>query len=178
MIAGYIINRFKDPPKVSSRINIFMWIVSMITLSFCIFGVWNGELDKTATAFYISLGHTGKSISMFSIISYIIGFVTAWGFALIWITLSCKWGLARPVNKFLTYRGFLPFSRLTYCTYLIHPITQVVTSFQMEGPMHIRHLMIFTIFLGNALISYFCAFIVSVMFEAPVVRILKILFRK
>lgn len=105
-------------------------------------------------------------------------YFTAWGFALIWITISCKWGLARPINNFLSYPAFLPLSRLTYCTYLIHPITQVVTSFQMQGPTHIRHLMIFTIFLGNAVISYICAFIVSVMFEAPVVRILRVLFRK
>ncbi|XP_037037502.1 O-acyltransferase like protein [Bradysia coprophila] len=160
MIAGYIINRFKEPPKVSSTFNIFMWFVSMATLSLCVFGIWNGSLDRIDTAFYISLGHT------------------AWGFALIWITLSCKWGLAQPINDFLSYPAFLPLSRLTYCTYLLHPITQVVTSFQMQGPLHIRHLMVFTIFLGNAVISYVCAFIASVMFEAPVVRILRVIFRK
>lgn len=61
MIAGYVINRFKEPPKVSFTFNIFMWLISMMTLSLCVFGTWNGVLDKTATAFYISLGHTGKT---------------------------------------------------------------------------------------------------------------------
>lgn len=60
MIAGYIINRFKEPPKVSFAFNIFMWIVSMTTLSLCVFGIWRGSLDRIETAFYISLGHTGK----------------------------------------------------------------------------------------------------------------------
>lgn len=63
MIAGYIINRFKEPPKVSFKFNIFMWIVSMTILSLCIFGTWNGTLDRIATAFYISLGHTGTPLS-------------------------------------------------------------------------------------------------------------------
>lgn len=60
MIAGYIINRFEEPPKVSSIFNILMWFVSMVTLSLCVFGTWNGYLDRIDTAFYISLGHTGN----------------------------------------------------------------------------------------------------------------------
>jgi len=29
---------------------------------------------------------------------------------------------AGPVNKFLSWKGFMPLSRLTYCSYLIHPL--------------------------------------------------------
>ncbi len=61
MIAGYIIYRFKQPPKVSFTFNIVMWFVSMLILSLCVFGIWNGTLDRIDTAFYISLGHTGKN---------------------------------------------------------------------------------------------------------------------
>lgn len=102
--------------------------------------------------------------------------IVAWGFALIWITLSCKWGYAKPINDLLSYRPMLPLSRLTYCAYLIHPVTQIVMSFQLKGPVHIQHALVLTIFMGNAIISYICALVLSVMFEAPVVRMLKILF--
>lgn len=102
--------------------------------------------------------------------------ITAWGFALIWITLSCKWGYAKPIDDLLSYRPMLPLSRLTYCAYLIHPVTQIVMSFQLKGPVHIQHALVLTIFMGNAIISYMCAFVLSLMFEAPVVRMLKILF--
>lgn len=102
--------------------------------------------------------------------------ITAWGFALIWITLSCKWGYAKPINDLLSYRPMLPLSRLTYCAYLIHPVTQIVMSFQLKGPVHIQHALVLTIFMGNAIISYICALVLSLMFEAPVVRMLKILF--
>lgn len=66
----------------------------------------------------------------------------AWGFALIWITLSCSWGLAKPINSLLSYNGFFPLSRLTYCTYLIHPTVMMLTSFQCESPIHLKHGMI------------------------------------
>lgn len=102
--------------------------------------------------------------------------IIAWGFALIWITLSCKWGYAKPINDLLSYRPMLPLSRLTYCAYLIHPVTQIVMSFQLKGPVHIQHALVLTIFMGNAIISYTCALVLSLMFEAPVVRMLKILF--
>lgn len=104
--------------------------------------------------------------------------MAAWGLALVWITLSCKWGLAKHIDNLLSYRALLPLSRLTYCAYLIHPVTQIVMSFQLSGTLHIQHALVLTIFLGNAVVSYGCAFILSVMFEAPVVRILKILFGK
>lgn len=61
MIAGYIINRFKEPPKVSVTFNIFMWFVSMMILTLCVFGIWKGTLDQIETAFWVSLGHSGKT---------------------------------------------------------------------------------------------------------------------
>lgn len=101
---------------------------------------------------------------------------TAWGLALMWITLSCKWGLAKPIDKLLSHRTLLPMSRLTYCAYLIHPVSQIVMSLELKGTVHIQHGLVLTIFLGNAITAYTIALIISLLFEAPVVRILKIVF--
>lgn len=181
MIAGLLIFRFKEPPKITQTFNIFMWAVSMATMFLIIFGNWNGKMSVVDTAFFVSLSHTGKLwllrniwFAHFNSCYMLLG----WGFALIWITLSCRWGLARPVNTFLSYPGFLPLSRLTYCTYLIHPVTQIVTAFSMQGPFHLDHLMALTVFLGSAVVSYICAFVLSVLCEAPIVRIMRIFFAK
>lgn len=61
MFAGYLIFRFKEPPKVSRTFNIGMWIVSLMAMSLTIFGVWNGVLTVVETAFYVSLTHTGTT---------------------------------------------------------------------------------------------------------------------
>uniref|UniRef100_A0A336M422 CSON009464 protein n=1 Tax=Culicoides sonorensis TaxID=179676 RepID=A0A336M422_CULSO len=160
MITGYIIVRKRTAPKVSLLLNVFLWCLSFTILFALIFGVWKGELSVVATAFYVSMGHT------------------AWGVALVWICLSCYWGLARPINNLLSYRGFYPLSRLTYCAYLIHPVIMVVTSFQTQGPISMTHSLIMTTFLGNAVLSFILALIISLLFEAPVIRLLKIVFRK
>lgn len=102
----------------------------------------------------------------------------AWGLALIWIVLSCKWGLARPINRLLSLRAMLPLSRLTYCAYLIHPVSQIAMSLNIKGTIHIQHGFVFTIFLGNVVISYTLALVLSLLFEAPIIRLLKIMFSK
>lgn len=60
MAAGYILNRFKSPPKVSPFINLILWAMSLCIMFLLVFGVWNGSLNQTWTAIYVSLGHTGR----------------------------------------------------------------------------------------------------------------------
>ncbi|KAG5682446.1 hypothetical protein PVAND_011798 [Polypedilum vanderplanki] len=160
MFTGYFLHRVKVPPKIPFAINFALWSMSSFILFIIIFGVGEGQLNMMATSFYVSFGHT------------------AWGFALIWITLSCCWDLAKPINSLLSFNGFFPFSRLCFCSYLIHPTVMMVTSFQSDGPVQLRHGLIFTAFLGNAAISFILAFIISLMVEAPVIRLLKVFYRK
>lgn len=50
-------------------------------------------------------------------------------------------------------------------------------SLQLKGTIHIAHGLVLTIFVGQAVTSYAVALVLSLLFEAPFVRILKILFR-
>uniref|UniRef100_A0A6B2E986 Putative conserved secreted protein n=1 Tax=Phlebotomus kandelakii TaxID=1109342 RepID=A0A6B2E986_9DIPT len=159
MITGYIVFRLPTPPRISCLTNITLWLLSVGILGALVFGTWNGVLNIPLTAMYVSLGHS------------------AWGLSLMWMTLSCFWGHATTISNFLSSRVFLPLSRLTYCTYLVHPMIMMITSFQMESPIHMQHSFVLTVFFGNAVISFAFAFMVSLMFEAPIIRMLKIIFR-
>lgn len=160
MLTGYILHFKKTPPKVPMLINILLWACSLLILFVLVFGVWDGVLSVPMTALYVSLGHT------------------AWGVALIWITLSCCWGYATPINNILSYQAIFPLSRLSYCAYLLHPVVMMATSFQMEAPMHLQHVIVVTMFFGNAVLSFILAYFVSLIFEAPVVKLLKLAFRR
>ncbi|XP_037825920.1 uncharacterized protein LOC119613920 [Lucilia sericata] len=160
MLAGYIIFKVRSPPKISQRVNNLLWVLSLGLIIVIIFGVWQGELNEVTTAFYVSIGHT------------------AFGFGLIWVVLSCCWNLSPTMNRILSYRCLWPLSRLTYCTYLIHPVIMLITAYRMDGTIHLSNVFILIIFLGNAVVSFIVAFFISVVFEAPVIRLLKIIFRK
>ncbi|XP_068155422.1 O-acyltransferase like protein [Drosophila tropicalis] len=160
MFAGYVLYKVKTPPQISRRSNLLLWSGSLGLLLVVVFGVWEGQLSTVNTAFYVGVGHT------------------AFGCGLIWIVLSCCWGLAPTVNAILSYRVLWPLSRLTYCAYLIHPIIMFICSSHMSGTVHLNNPMILTMFLGNAVVSFGSAFVISALFEAPVIRILKICFKK
>ncbi|KAH8420432.1 hypothetical protein KR009_010307, partial [Drosophila setifemur] len=160
MFAGYILFKVKTPPQVSKRLNLTLWTGSLAVLVLVIFGVWEGQLSAVSTAFYVGVAHT------------------AFACGLVWIVLSCCWGLAPTVNAILSYRALWPLSRLTYCAYLIHPIIMFICSSHMSGTVHLSNPLILTLFLGNAVVSFFSAFVISALFEAPVIRILKICFKK
>lgn len=160
MFAGYALYKVKTPPQISRRLNLSLWAGSLGILLLVVFGVWDGELSPVNSAFYVGVGHT------------------AFGCGLVWIVLSCCWGLAPTVNAILSYRVLWPLSRLTYCAYLIHPIIMFICSSHMSGTVHLNNPMILTMFLGNAVVSFGTAFVISALFEAPVIRILKICFKK
>ena len=71
-----------------------------------------------------------------------------------------------PVNSFLSWKAFIPLSRLTYCAYLIHPLVIWWLLVNNETMMHFSiHLMIM-MFLSKS--RYFSAvfhvFIISIRF--------------
>ncbi|XP_017114295.1 uncharacterized protein LOC108137215 [Drosophila elegans] len=160
MCAGYVLYKVKTPPLISRRLNLSLWAASLFVLLIVVFGVWEGQLSTVNTAFYVGVAHT------------------AFGCGLVWIVLSCCWGLAPTVNAILSYRVMWPLSRLTYCAYLIHPIIMFICSSHMSGTVHLSNPLILTLFLGNAVVSFCSAFVISAFFEAPVIRILKICFKK
>lgn len=154
MITGYILYRVKEPPKVFQNyfVRLCLWGLSVFNFFIIIFGVTGGRLSVALTSLYVSFGHTGtqllftfflsdSKLSEKSLQCFSFHFV-AWGFSLMWICLSCCWGLSKPINSFLSFNGFLPLSRLTYCSYLIHPTVMMITSFQCESSMHLHHLML------------------------------------
>lgn len=132
MIGGFVLAKWAKPPKISTLLNITLWICSVCVQFLLVFGTWDGQLTIPQTAIYVSVGHT------------------AWGLSLMWMVVSCYWGMAPPINKLLSYRAFLPLSRLTYCTYLLHPMIMVITSFRMEAPFHLQHVLIVSNFIVDS----------------------------
>ncbi|KAJ8919186.1 hypothetical protein NQ315_012174 [Exocentrus adspersus] len=158
IIAGYMLFRVDCKISMSPIIVTVGWIASLACLASLVYGLGREGLFVPASAFYAALGHT------------------AWGLSLAWITVACCTGYGGPLNSFLSCRLFLPLSRLTYCAYLVHPVIMCLTSFALDGPLHLHNAMAIVIFSGNAVLSILCAFAISVAFEAPAVNLLKIIF--
>lgn len=120
MLCALILTKRPKAPEISTRLNVSLFACATTVILMVWFGTWNGTLTVLQTAIYMTIGHL------------------AWGVALLWIVLACHWGLISPVNKFLSYPGFLPLSRLSFCAYLFHPIIMLNTVFQMQSPINLQ----------------------------------------
>ncbi|KAM3966683.1 nose resistant to fluoxetine protein 6 [Aphomia sociella] len=157
MIVGWYLHKTKCQVKIPYWLVAVGWVTSLAIIGSLIFGMVDGYFEVWPTAFYVSVGHT------------------AWGVALAWLSIACCCGYGGLINSALSYRGFLPLSRLTYCAYLIHPTIMVISTFHLDGPFHLQNTMVIIIYAGYAVMAFLASFAISISFEAPAVRLIKIL---
>lgn len=87
-------------------------------LLYLLYGLYKTELSKFAAAAYSSLSHS------------------AWAMALAWIVIACSTGNGGFLNSFLSASSLYPFSRVTYCAYLVHPIVIRAFALHSDSPLH------------------------------------------
>lgn len=157
MAVGWIL--FKTDCKIRmSKVTVLLgWSLSFACLLSLVYGLYGAVLDPITAAAYSSLSHS------------------AWAMSLSWIVIACSCGYGGPVNKILSWTLLYPFSRVTYCAYLVHPVVIRLLSMKMDAPLHLGAYTIFILFLGMLFASYLFAFVLSLAFEAPVVTMLRLI---
>ncbi|CDW54132.1 nose resistant to fluoxetine protein 6 [Trichuris trichiura] len=102
---------------------------------------------------------------------------TIWAIVLAWISLACTSGYGGPVNDFLSWKIWIPLSRLTYCLYLVHPILIQAFYASQAKPTHFSgHYQMVHYFFGHLVFSILIAFVTSVCFEMPVATMEPLIF--
>ncbi|CAB3258929.1 unnamed protein product [Arctia plantaginis] len=156
MLTGWIL--FKTNLKI--RMNrIWAWVgwsVCSATLLFLIFGLYKTEMGVWSAAVYSAMSHS------------------LWAACIGWIIIACSTGYGGWVTPLLSSPVLYPFSRVTYCAYLVHPVVLRYVAMHFTHPIHMGELLVFILFLGLTIISYALAFVISVAYEAPIVTMLKI----
>ncbi|KAJ2946753.1 hypothetical protein O0L34_g12813 [Tuta absoluta] len=157
MVTGWIL--FKTNLKIRmNRIWAWVgWIICTATLLFLIFGLYKTELGPLSAAIFSAVSHS------------------LWAACIGWIIVACSTGHGGWVRPLLAAPILYPFSRVTYCAYLVHPVVLRYVAMHLTHPIHLGELLVFVLFLGLTVISFALALVVSVAFEAPIVTMLKIL---
>ncbi|KAL5275543.1 hypothetical protein ACFFRR_001424 [Megaselia abdita] len=157
MAVGWILFRTNCKIRLPKTTVAFAWTAAMLNLFVLVFGLYKTELSQFTAAAYSSLSHS------------------AWAISLAWITIACSTGYGGPINTLLSAPCIYPFSRVTYCAYLVHPIVIRALALNSDAPLHLGSDSMVVTFCGLVVCSYLLSFIVSLAFEAPVVTMLKIL---
>ncbi|KAJ9587034.1 hypothetical protein L9F63_019376, partial [Diploptera punctata] len=157
MLVGWILYKTECKIHMNKVTVVVGWLVSLGGLFALVYGLHGIRLHPVVAAAYSSLSHS------------------LWAIALSWIVIACSTGHGGYINKLLSNTLLYPFSRVTYCAYLVHPIIIRTMVLRPDSPVHLNTQVVGIIFFGQAVAAYILSFIVSLMFEAPVVSLLKIL---
>ncbi|XP_052094567.1 O-acyltransferase like protein-like isoform X5 [Mytilus californianus] len=164
MYTGYILYTTKCKCKINKFVNITIWAVFAASALAVLYGVYddiNGDQLSTGVAALYNVLHK-----------------TVWGAAVCWVIFACATGNGGFVNTILSWRGFVPLSRLTYCAYLIHPL---VMYFYYQSRKQFLfwddHEVIYEFF-AHLGMAYAVAFVASLVFESPMMGLEKVVFRK
>lgn len=118
MTVGYILFKTNCKIKFTKLQLVVGWSLSSGVILYLLYGLYKVELTKVAAAAYSSLSHS------------------AWAIALAWIIIACSTGYGGFVNKLLSTPWLYPFSRVTYCAYLVHPIVIRGYALNSDAPIH------------------------------------------
>lgn len=156
MTVGWVLFKYNCQIKMSYTARATLWTVNGLVMIWLVFGLYSIEMSPLVAALYSSFSHS------------------IWALCCAWITIACSSGYGGPVDKILSTPFLYPYSRVTYCAYLVHPMVIRYFALTADIPMHLGPLTV-VIFIGQAIISYILAFVLSLAFEAPVVTALRIL---
>ncbi|XP_025404922.1 nose resistant to fluoxetine protein 6-like [Sipha flava] len=156
MSIGWLLFKTECKIKMNTLTVVTGWTVSSAMLTSLIFSFHQVELHPIVAAAYSSLSHT------------------LWALCLSWTVIACATGHGGYMNKLLSCKFLIPFSRTTYCAYLVHPIVIRYVVMKRDSPLHLTVETVAILFLGQITVSYIFAFILSIAFEAPIVSLLKL----
>ncbi|KAF8795657.1 Nose resistant to fluoxetine protein 6 like protein [Argiope bruennichi] len=153
--------------KLSDKKNFMNWwqqALGWALAAFCslsvVFGLYHVEMSRTTSLFYNALCRS----------SFTIG--------LAWVIFVCETGHGGFITKFLSWKLFIPLSRLTYCAYLVHPI--LIHAYYQAYPtaLYFTELLMVTNFMGFLIMSYGIAFLFSLTFESPLMNLEKLIVKR
>ncbi|XP_071040695.1 nose resistant to fluoxetine protein 6-like [Parasteatoda tepidariorum] len=160
IVVGYILYKRKITDIKSTRRMWIGWLLAVPAGLYCIFGTYHQSPSLLAASFYNAFT---RSI---------------YGFSLCWLIFACLSGYGGVVDKILSFKLFIPLSRLTYCAYLIHPIFNTIYVTSMKSTIWFSHQTVIMWYLGVLAVTYAFALIVSLIFESPIIRLERLIRNK
>ncbi|KAK3087848.1 hypothetical protein FSP39_011445 [Pinctada imbricata] len=169
IIFGYLLHKMKGRIKLNKVINLSIWTIVAALAIVILYGLRDYIKDfttlddsmETAVAALYNATHR-----------------TLWGVCVCWVIFAYATGHGGFVNTLLSWEGFVPLARLSYCVYLVHIFVFYAYIMDRRLPIYLDDLTGIYIFLGGLVLSNLVAFVCSLMFEAPMLGLEKIIFKR
>ncbi|KAJ8301046.1 hypothetical protein KUTeg_022565 [Tegillarca granosa] len=122
VVAGYCLYNTNGRIKIHRALNLLGWAVATalsVTVLYGLHDVINGNPLSIEVAALYNATHR-----------------TVWGACVCWVVVAGATGNGGYINTLLSWEGFSPLSRLTYCAYLVHPILMYIYFENLRQPIY------------------------------------------
>ncbi|CAK8686755.1 unnamed protein product [Clavelina lepadiformis] len=162
MITGYILyanNNRITMPKWAAALGWILAATMNLSLVYAVYGtIREGSLlDNNVAALYNALSRP------------------LWCLGCAWVVVACVCGYGGPVNSFLSWKAFIPLSRLTYCTYLVHLLAVMWLLGTHETPIHFNMQELISLFITSLVLGNLLAYVLAMLVEFPLTELMKII---
>lgn len=164
ILLGFILHHHKSKrlSPISLWLNFILWFIA-ISVAGCILLAtldWNRGIrwSPMSSGLYAGLHRT------------------CWSLVVAWITYACATGNGGPVNTFLSWKLFVPLSRVSYMVYLMHFLVLWIRYASIRWTLPFSHYTMFCEFIINLVLSTIIAAAGYLLIEAPVGRLTKLYF--
>ncbi|KAH9361404.1 hypothetical protein HPB48_003922 [Haemaphysalis longicornis] len=95
----------------------------------------------------------------------------AWTLCVAWVAFACF------VNTLLSWKAFVPLSKMTFMVYLLHPPLMFMYAAHTMNAIYVTQFMVVYVYFAHLLACYMAAFVGCVTCETPFINVEKILFK-
>ncbi|KAF4530379.1 hypothetical protein B566_EDAN018501 [Ephemera danica] len=113
------------------------------------------EYGKIDSGFYNGFSHLG------------------WVLGVSWVIFACSQNHGGPIDSILSWQGWLPFSRLSYCAYLVQFAWLKIDTGTMRSPFYFNFMGSLWHFLGDLTPVMILAVFLHVTVENPAMKLLR-----
>lgn len=119
----------------------------------------------------------GHHYSVAERVSYLMYSRLTWGVGLALVVFACHNGYGWWIDVFLSWKVWIPLSRLTFMAYLIHPVVLFAMTFSLSAPLHYSDITVAVYMVAGVVLSYGAAAVIAIAVEFPLGEVEMALFR-
>ncbi|XP_029054871.2 nose resistant to fluoxetine protein 6-like [Osmia bicornis bicornis] len=133
------------------------WFLSVLCNCSILFGISNRNVSLTVSVLY-------ETFSRF-----------AWSLGIAWLVIACATNNGGIINQFLSLKYWIPFSRVTFCAYLLNPLLIQLMGMFSNYPFNVDFLTTSVCGVGMCIVTYVVSFLLSAIIEVPTTIFLRTL---
>ncbi|CAH1773586.1 unnamed protein product [Owenia fusiformis] len=132
------------------------WCVSLVFITSVTFGTYS-QFNE----------HTGEEWSSTIRVFYETVAILAWSLGVGWIIVACSMGYGGIINSILSWKAWVPLSRLSFAAHLTYPLVMFSYNYQRRSLIYVSDANMVYFFLGHFCLTYAVSLGFTLLIELP-----------